>query len=426
MIAPLILRMKTSPQCVHAFLSPRWPTPIVLGIKLLLAITALSMPHIALSAANPAPDSVTNLPPHRYLLVVETSRAMQKRMDHTIDAVRELLASGIKGRVRKGDSLGVWTYGEKLASGRLPLQAFSPQTRTAVADRTAEFLRLQKCEGQARLDQVVNPMSDLIRSSQFITVILVNTGEQDLEITNFSRQVNEVYHAWRAEQAKALMPLITVLLGVDGNIKAATVSPAPFAIDLPPLPQPTDFASNRRPATPQTTAKPSPPLIVSGPKPSESTNAAPIAPPTTRLQADNNPTPPITGISTAAVESATALTAPTTNTIPATAQPEKLRSPSQLTSNTPPALAQAPSAPATNPPPPIPIKPSASPVTQEPAQATKITDVPPADTGKPPGWLFVASACLIVISLAGWWLWRRRRPRAHISLITQSLDRDRR
>src|SRR5882724_1036018 len=72
---------------------------------------------------SPAPAA-----PHssRYLLIVETSRSMQRRTQGTLDAVRTLLASGMGGQMRRGDTLGVWTFNDQLYAGSFPLQTVSP------------------------------------------------------------------------------------------------------------------------------------------------------------------------------------------------------------------------------------------------------------------------------------------------------------
>ena len=62
--------------------------------KAALAILALAC--LVLGPARPAAAAETNKPPklpsQRYLLIVETSRAMRGRMDNVIPIIRDLLA----------------------------------------------------------------------------------------------------------------------------------------------------------------------------------------------------------------------------------------------------------------------------------------------------------------------------------------------
>ena len=47
---------------------------------------------------------------------------MQPRAGAVLKAVQDLLASGLSGQLRRGDSLGVWTFNEELSAGRFPLR----------------------------------------------------------------------------------------------------------------------------------------------------------------------------------------------------------------------------------------------------------------------------------------------------------------
>ena len=63
------------------------------------------------------------LPPsNRCLLIVETSRSMQRRAEAVLKAVQDLLTSGLNGQLRQGDTLGLWTFNDDLYTGRFPLQ----------------------------------------------------------------------------------------------------------------------------------------------------------------------------------------------------------------------------------------------------------------------------------------------------------------
>src|SRR5690348_16222663 len=64
-------------------------------------------------------------PTNRFLIIVETSRAMQRRSQAMTRAVRDLLTSGLSGQARRGDSIGVWTFNEELYAGLLPVQQWS-------------------------------------------------------------------------------------------------------------------------------------------------------------------------------------------------------------------------------------------------------------------------------------------------------------
>ena len=216
----------------------------------------------------------------RYLLVIETSRAMQARMDGALNVVADLLTSGMGGQLRFGDTLGVWTFNEKLYAGQFPLQHWSSQGADGVTSQVVKFVRAQKYERTARPEKVLPALEGLVRSSSFITIILVTSGEEKLEGTPFDQAINDTYARWRVEQAKAQMPFATVLRAREGKITEYSVTAAPWRVQMPPLPA--EFkplaagqektASRTKPE--KAPAPAAPPLIVHGGKPSPAQDQA--------------------------------------------------------------------------------------------------------------------------------------------------------
>ena len=54
---------------------------------------------------------------NRFLFVIDTSSAMKSRTNGVEEAVDGLLESGMKGELRKGDTIGLWTYNDHLRHG---------------------------------------------------------------------------------------------------------------------------------------------------------------------------------------------------------------------------------------------------------------------------------------------------------------------
>ena len=84
------------------------------------------------NAAKAAPPS------ERCLLIVETSKSMQRRTDAVLEAVQDLLASRLNGQFRDGDTLGVWTFNEDLSRGPFPAadMVVLPRRRTSSSARS--------------------------------------------------------------------------------------------------------------------------------------------------------------------------------------------------------------------------------------------------------------------------------------------------
>src|ERR1051325_8721493 len=141
----------------------RWYTRAVVSVAhltLLLAI-GLSVGHSATPTNSPG---LAN----RYLLIVETSKSMQKRGQGILNSVQQLLLGGMGGQVRSGDSLGIWTYNENLYTGQFRLQYWSPETHRATVTRSLSFLRDQKFEKQGHLAQVFPALEQVIKDSPFL------------------------------------------------------------------------------------------------------------------------------------------------------------------------------------------------------------------------------------------------------------------
>src|SRR6266567_1997972 len=218
-------------------------------------------------------------PTNRYLLIVNTSHSMGPRAEGSLRAVQQLLESAMNGQLRRGDTLGVWTFNQELYMGRFPLQHWSPGDRRGVTLRTLAFLQKQKYERRASFDKVLPAMDSLVKDSEFITVILVTDGDEPIQGTPFDDQINLLYKQWRDEQQKARQPLLTLLRAKDGRLTDYSVNTPPWPLELPPLPpelQNTQSAKVEPPKAPQK-VQPlfAPPLILSGRKPATTQTTGP-------------------------------------------------------------------------------------------------------------------------------------------------------
>ena len=231
-----------------------------------LFVAALApCPVLAQTNATRAPRSS-----NRCLLVVETSRAMQRRSEATLQAVQDMLKSGLSGQLRRGDTLGIWTYNESLYAGRFPLQTWSPETQPAIALRILAFLKGQKYEKQAGLEKVLPALNRLIKDSPLITVILVSSGDEKIQGTPFDDPINAFYQKWHVEQQKARRPFVTVLRAKDGQLGDFTVNTPPWPVEMPRLSQEkqpvASLQSQLLEALHRASSPSVPPLILSGKK----------------------------------------------------------------------------------------------------------------------------------------------------------------
>jgi hypothetical protein len=239
--------------------------PQLLAGLLLFAGLSPSALWAQTNVAKAAPSS------RRWLLVVETSKSMQRRADAALGIVQDLLRSGLNGQLQAGDTLGLWTFNEDLHAGRFPLQTWSPQAQKDITQRTMTFLKAQKYENQPRFSKVFPALSRVINDSELITVILISSGDDKIQGTPIDGRINEYYQQWRGQLQKARMPFVTVLRARYGQLADCVVNIPPWPLQLPRLDSEMRGAEtaqeNPPEAAPKTPPPAVPPLIISGKKP---------------------------------------------------------------------------------------------------------------------------------------------------------------
>ncbi len=217
---------------------------------------------LALIVVVPAEAALSS---NRYLFIVETSRGMQKREEGVKQAVTNLLGSGMRGQLQTGDTLGLWTYNNQLHAGKFPLQEWKPEKRDELTSRMLMFLGAEKYEKSPAIQKVAPALQPIVQNSDFITIVIISTGEEKITGTPFDDQINGEYKLWHDQQQKAKMPFITVLRANHGTITDSLVTPVPFPLELPPLPK-AFVAEKAAPPKPAPTPPVVQPLIISGHK----------------------------------------------------------------------------------------------------------------------------------------------------------------
>ena len=394
-----------------------------------LVLSALFLPGQAASNTSASASS-------RYLLVVETSRAMQPRAPGAQRAVRELLNTGMNGQLRRGDTLGVWTFNESLYTGKLPLQKWSPEIKDQITSSVTNFLAGQKNEKKADFKQVLPALDKVVTGSDYLTIILVTDGEQKITGTPFNGQINEFFQLWRDQQRKADMPFLTVLRASHGEITHYALNTAPWTVQMPPLAPEIQalVEADSRPAPPPKVQTSSvPPLIIHGKKP-----AVPAADTNTQALAGASNAPTASLATNAAtvhvIEPYLNLTSKPTPTVIADSatnhikitgqQPGEPPPPTKLGSNpsdtTTQNLAALPSSPLSASPSPPNTNSSTPPPTL--AQPVAATAAEPASNRT----VFLIAGLILVAGVSIFAVFRLRRSRSKqsVSIITRSIERE--
>ncbi len=198
---------------------------------------------------------------------------MKPRAAGVLRTLEDLLASKLGGQLHRGDTLGLWTFNKELQTGRVPLQFWSPRSHRTMELRLENFLGEQPYENSANLGKVLPAVETVIKNSDFITVILITEGGRKMHGTPFDDRINEVYKVWFEAQRQVRMPFITVLRAQHGKITDYSVSPAPWPVEMPPLPAELQVVETppAKPAPPPRKEPPptAAPFILRGKKPEQ-------------------------------------------------------------------------------------------------------------------------------------------------------------
>lgn len=425
--------------------------------------------------AAPTQASPTNAPRNfssRYLILVDTSSAMRRRAPAVEVAIGNLLRSSMAAQLQRGDTVGVWTFNEALTAGRFPLQLWTPERSSIVTSNVVAFLKAQRYEKQSRFEVVVPMLDRIVRDSHRLTIILVSDGDEKISGTPFDAWLARSFAEKFKAQEKARMPFITVLRSVRGQFKNAAVSLAPWPVEFPdfppepvivetPKPKPVEKPPEPKPVVPPLIVigrKPEPPPITNAPAATNETvvvpappetNAPPriqpVAPPITPTPpqlspvdlkpspapaeaagpATNPPAPPVVPLPVVVPQPATSAPPAVVATRPT--PPPIITPPAESvavpTSNAP--VVTAPVTPPPETPNPVAPGPTTNEVVPTSPPAPVALAVQPEPAFSRMGMIAIGIAILLLAGGLFLVLHRRARHRGEASLITRSLDQDR-
>ena len=409
----------------------------------LATLTLLGLTSLPVSAQTNAPVNLSD----RYLFIVDTSAAMRRRAPAAQKAVENLMRSSMGAQFQRGDTVGVWTFNEQLYAGRLPLQTWTPETSDLITSNVVRFLKAQNYGGESRFEAVAPTLRRIVGESPRLTILLVSDGDEPITGTGFDADIKRALDSKAREQEKARMPFITVLRAARGRIASATVNLAPWPVEFPSFPPEPKVVEAPKPGP---KPKPEPPrpvvpnLVVIGnkkPEPAAATNALPAA---------NSPTPPTATPVAPEGQPPTAvtLTNPSTTSTMSSNLPVAVPSSAKTslpvltnvivpaattatTTNTPAANLQS-ATPATEPTvletpaavaPTLPDEPATSSPANNPP--SEVTVAAASESGAVPWVLIAVGTVPIVLGVSVFFfLQKRARNAGHGSLITRSLDRD--
>ena len=403
-----------------------------------------------------APEPTTDQS-NRYLFVVDASFSMSRLKPQLLQTISALIENGVDGRLRSGDTFGLWIFTRQVDTD-FPMQVWEKPQCQSIAAAAASHIKKQPFQKQGPFAPVVADMLAVIRAAKDVTILIFTDGDEPLKGTRFDKPINAAMNEVASRLRSDRKPLIIALTARVGEIVAWGVNSPERLVPLPQLPppaQPPLVTAKRTPAPATNTIHPETAVSASITKPAAPTlsSSHPPSPQT------NNPAPapfakpsqPRAPIIITRESIAPKLIAPPSNPPPGLAEIKPVL-PSPAPSNPPPltaVTAPVPPTPATNsaPPPPItnlvastPPAPAlamptnqASPTTTPPAlilRSLPTEPAPPSSQNVPvetPSislWpLAVGGSLLVAILLVGALSLRRRLRASEPSLITRGLSR---
>ena len=202
---------------------------LVLALWMVLA-TAMAAPQPSKPTKPPKPVG------NRFLFILETSSGMTKLEHGGRQAIFDLIYSGVDGRMRRGDTYGIWPFNAQVFSGLVPMQTWDPQKRLEQASAVGRYLRSHKYEKDGNFPLLMKQIDSVVRGAQDVNIFVVTDGNTAFAGTAFDQLINAGFETNRMQVQGAKKPLVVTLVARQGAFTAASVTPAGDRIELAELP----------------------------------------------------------------------------------------------------------------------------------------------------------------------------------------------
>src|SRR4026207_1131350 len=133
-------------------------------VQWMVLATAMAAPA---TAPKPAP------PGNRFLFILETSAGMSRLEHGGRQAIFDLIYSGVDGRMRKGDTYGIWTFNEQVFAGVYPMQTWDGQRNLEHAASAGRYLKAQRYEKEGTSTNLINQLQAVLRVAKDLSVFIV-------------------------------------------------------------------------------------------------------------------------------------------------------------------------------------------------------------------------------------------------------------
>ena len=200
-------------------------------MKTLLSFFLLATLAIGVGHAQESP--ITGPPPCRFLFYVESSKGMARLSSGAAATVANLVASGVSGLMRPGDSYAVWHFNQEPFQFDYPNQVWHPDQASARAAEARTYLENLRFNKPVRADLALREMFIAMTVADPLTVLLISNGESPMVGTPFDVEINKVYLRRGEELRQARLPFVTTLRCANRQIEHVAVTAGREEIVLP-------------------------------------------------------------------------------------------------------------------------------------------------------------------------------------------------
>jgi hypothetical protein len=248
-------------------------TLLLTGSVAFALLATCCRPALAQDQAAPPPQKIET----RFLFIFDTASSMEKRFEGEETQIDSLLAGRIGGHLQEGDSIGVWTFSERLHMGGLPLQAWTARNSSVIAGNIAAFVGTQKYGKSTDFKALQPYLNGLMLHSDRLIVMIFSDGDGEMIGTPYDKNITKSFEKNKAALKKAKQPFVLVLAAQQGKYVGANLGEPPGEVSVP------DFPAWPEPPAP-TNVPPVAPVVVQPPPPQ-------VIPPLILIGKHSNSTP---------------------------------------------------------------------------------------------------------------------------------------
>jgi len=142
----------------------------------------------------------------------------------------------MNGQLQPGDSIGVWTFDNKLRAGQFPLQRWLPENAATIASNITTFVKREHYSGSTLFDAIMPFLDGLVQDSDRLTVLIFCDGNGEIQGTPFDDAINAIFKQNQRAFGETKQTFIVVLRTQFGQYAGYTMNSSATGVKFPEFP----------------------------------------------------------------------------------------------------------------------------------------------------------------------------------------------